>query len=196
MKIFVIRHGEAEDDLDDSYGGAADFKLTENGRDQARQVGDILRNRGVQAIYNSPLARAYEAAAIIRERLGDIPIQTIGDLRERNSYGVLSGLTKKRAAELFGYILDALNEKPGYSREPLMGAEEFDAFVNRVSSAFSSIVSDARTHGYETIALVTHGKFTQALFEETLKINKNVYLDLGSINEINYTPFSASLVND
>jgi len=196
MKIFVIRHGEAEDDLDDSYGGAADFKLTDNGRDQARQVGDTLKDRGVQAIYNSPLARAFEAAAIIRERLGDIPIQTIGDLRERNSYGVLSGLTKKRAAELFGYILDALSEKPGYSREPLMGAEDFDAFVGRVSSAFNSIVADARVNGYETIALVTHGKFTQALFEETLKINKNVYLDLSAINEIEYTPFSASLVSE
>lgn len=196
MRIFVIRHGEAEDDLDDSYGGAADFKLTDNGRQQAREVGETLRGEGIQAIYNSPLARAFEAAAIIRQGLGDIPIQTIGDLRERNSYGVLSGLTKKRAAELFGYILDALTEKPGYSREPLLGAEDFDAFVARVTAAFNSIVSDAVAHDYETIALVTHGKFTQALFEETLKINKNVYLDLSAINQIEYAPFSAKLSND
>lgn len=35
MKIHVVRHGEAGDDIADSYGGAADFRLTDNGREGA-----------------------------------------------------------------------------------------------------------------------------------------------------------------
>lgn len=32
MKILFVRHGESIDDIEDRYGGAADFDLTEKGR--------------------------------------------------------------------------------------------------------------------------------------------------------------------
>lgn len=192
MKIFLVRHGESADDLDDSYGGAADFELTDTGRDQARAVGAQLKSQPISAIFSSPLRRAREAAEIIAGELGtNLTPTVVPDLRERNSYGVLSGLPKDRAKEIFGYILDSLQEKPGYSREPLLGAEDFDDFISRVRHAFESVTREAAAAGHEQIAIITHGKFTQGLFEEVLNIDKDVYLDLSAVNVIDYEPPAA-----
>lgn len=32
MKIYLIRHSESIDDIENCYGGIADFELTENGK--------------------------------------------------------------------------------------------------------------------------------------------------------------------
>lgn len=34
MKILFVRHGESVDDIEDRYGGSADFDLTKKGRKQ------------------------------------------------------------------------------------------------------------------------------------------------------------------
>jgi 2,3-bisphosphoglycerate-dependent phosphoglycerate mutase len=197
MKLFLVRHGESEDDLDDSYGGAADFRLTERGREQAREVGARISESRVDAVYTSPLRRARECAEILSGEIGltDPPI-VVDELKERNSYGVLSGLTKDRARDVFGYVLDALQEKPGYSREPLMGAEDFEEFVSRVRRAFEHVVADARKNNFDRVVIVTHGKFTQALFAEVLGIDKDVYLDLSALNVVDYEPAMASIDSD
>ncbi|MFK5634241.1 histidine phosphatase family protein [Ornithinimicrobium sp. LYQ103] len=196
MRVYVVRHGEAGDDDDDAYGGAADYRLTDRGREQATETAASLSSAGIVQIYSSPLSRASESAQIIAATLpGTPPVTVVDGLRERNSYGVLSGVTKAKAKELFGYILDQLQEKPGYSREPLLGAEDFDEFLLRVRAAFDEVIRDAQAAGHESIALVTHGKFTRGLAEHVLLLG-DVDLDLSSILAVDYTPFVANVVTE
>jgi len=195
MRLYMVRHGESVDDIEECYGGIADFSLTAKGRDQAREVANQLANEGIQAIYSSPLARAHECAQIIAEQLlSKVPLKVIKDLQERNSYGVLSGVNKQRAKEIFGHILSEIKEPPGYSREPLVGAEDFDAFVRRVERAFTTVIADAQTTNCHRIAIVTHGKFTQALFEYVLRLQGQVNLKLSAVNVIEYEPARATLI--
>lgn len=195
MRLYMVRHGESVDDIEDCYGGIANFPLTATGRDQAREVATQLTNEGVQAIYSSPLARAHECAQIIAEQIpGRVPLKVIKDLQERNSYGVLSGVNKQRAKEIFDHILSGLKEPPGYSREPLVGAEDFDAFVRRVERAFTTVVTEVQSMNWHRIAIVTHGKFTQALFEHVLRLQGDVNLKLSALNVIEYEPARATLI--
>lgn len=195
MKVYLLRHGESLDDIEDCYGGVADFPLTDAGREKARSVAGQLRNASLQFIFTSPLIRARETADIIAKELGDnVPVREVEDLQERNSYGVLSGVNKERAAQIFKRVLADLKEKPGYSREFLLGAEDFDAFVLRVQRAFNEVIELAKEHNAETFAIVTHGKFTQALFEHVLRIQEGVDLNLSAINIIEYQPTAATLV--
>lgn len=192
MKLYLIRHGEALDDIEDCYGGIADFPLTDNGRGQARRIADRLCSAGLQAIFTSPLVRARETAEIISNELR-INVSVVEGLKERNSYGVLSGVNKERASQIFRHILKDLKEKPGYSREPLLGAEDFDDFLLRVNRAFHEVIDFARNHRMEHIAIVTHGKFTQALLEHVLKIEKKIDLELSAVNVVDYQPAIATL---
>ena len=195
MRLYLVRHGESVDDIEDCYGGIADFPLTDRGRNQAREVGDRLASEKLQIIYSSPLVRAHECSEIIARQIGgNLPVKVQQDLQERNSYGVLSGVNKDRAKQIFGHILAELKEPPGYSREPLVGAEDFEEFVHRVESAFSALISQAQRASWQRVAIVTHGKFTQALLEFVLRLQEPVDLELSAVNVIDYEPARAVLV--
>ena len=193
MFIYVVRHGESEDDLSDSYGGAANFRLTDHGRDQAKATATRLKDANIEAIYSSPLARASESASIIASELGGLPLEIVKDLRERNTYGVLSGHTRVQAKELFGYLLAELPYKPGEWPHAMPGGEDFEPFIERVRGAFSEVVRKATTAGHEIVAIVTHGKFTLGLFTGVLGFGDEFQKDHGSINLIEY--HSPRLVN-
>ena len=93
MYVFVARHGEAIDDIEDCYGGIADFELTDAGRKAAADLAESVRSVGLDAIYSSPLRRARETADIVGAALS-VEVSVIDSLQERNSYGVLSGVNK------------------------------------------------------------------------------------------------------
>src|SRR5437588_221264 len=112
MKIFLVRHGESVDDIEDCYGGIADFPLTDSGRSTAEELANKLANSGIQVLYTSPYKRAHETATYICKTL-DCEARIIDDLRERNSYGVLSGVNKAKAKSIFSHILNQLKYKAG-----------------------------------------------------------------------------------
>ena len=64
MKIYFIRHGEAMDDINNSYGGWADDPLSEKGREQAQEAGNKFKEKNLKAekILTSPLLRAKQTA--------------------------------------------------------------------------------------------------------------------------------------
>ena len=125
--------------------------------------------------------------------MGIEPVTVIDGLQERNSYGVLSGINKARAKEIFGHILADLTEKPGYSKEPILGGEGWDDFVLRVNAAFEQVISDAAESGADDIGVVTHGKFSKALLEDVLKIEDPYDLKLSALNVIEYQPATSRL---
>ena len=115
-------------------------------------------------------------------------MKVIRDLHERNSYGVLSGVNKAKAKEIFAHIVDQLKHKPGdyYSDESIPGAEPRDEFDDRVRKAFDGVVRDAA--GYDVIGIVTHGNVTRSTYRNILGVKGKVGLDLLAITVINYEP--------
>jgi len=71
--IYIVRHGQTEQNLKKKLQGRSDFPLTELGREQASAVGDAFRDAGIvfDQVYTSPLGRAVETAELIA---GDAPI--------------------------------------------------------------------------------------------------------------------------
>ncbi len=188
MRLYIVRHAESVDDIEDCYGGVADFPLTDKGRQQAKDAASKLMHAQVEAVYSSPLIRARESAEIIAATLSAGPIVVIDDLQERNTYGVLSGVNKKRAEELFKRVLVRLKEKPGYSKETILGGEEYESFVARVSRALDAVATHAVENRVKTAVVLTHGKFTQALFERVFRLGADVMPQLSAINAVEYEP--------
>ena len=191
MKIYVVRHGESVDDVENRYGGIADFPLTGAGRETAEKLASKLANTGIKILYTSPYKRAYETASIVSKKL-KCELKVIDDLRERNSYGVLSGVNKKRAEKLFPEVLAQLKHEPGdfYSNELVTGAEPLDGFARRIKKAFDKIVKDC---GDQTIGIVTHGGVIRAIYRYILNIETKVNPDLLAITVIDFQPASVKL---
>ncbi|MEM6251419.1 MAG: histidine phosphatase family protein [Cyanobacteria bacterium P01_D01_bin.156] len=70
-RVIVVRHGESTFNVKRIVQGHHDESLlTETGEEQARQVGKLLSNIKVDAVYCSPLKRAARTAALITEAMG------------------------------------------------------------------------------------------------------------------------------
>jgi broad specificity phosphatase PhoE len=79
--IHFVRHGEVHNPDQILYSRLPDFRLSENGRQQAEAAGNFLAQRPISAIYASPQPRTQETAGYIAKHHA-LPIQTAELLNE------------------------------------------------------------------------------------------------------------------
>jgi probable phosphoglycerate mutase len=65
--LYLVRHGETEDNVNQILQGQTDGKLTIKGIGQARELRDKLANNHFDAIISSDLKRAVDTAEILNE---------------------------------------------------------------------------------------------------------------------------------
>ncbi len=176
MKIYLIRHSESIDDIENCYGGIADFDLTENGKDKVKQYKKETDNYGIERIYTSPYKRAYQTAQILNENI-KVELKVIEDIRELNSHGIRSGVNKELAKSIFSYVLQKEEYKDTgyYQGKTFLGGEDIGEFDNRVKGAINSILQDSKD--VKTIAIVTHGNVCKSIFKMILNVDKKIELD-------------------
>jgi 2,3-bisphosphoglycerate-dependent phosphoglycerate mutase len=173
MKILFVRHGESVDDIEDRYGGSADFDLTEKGRDQVSESAKKISSLGekFEIILSSPLKRAYQSAEIISNVLG-IEIEVFEYLKERNLNGVLTGLVRSEAKEKYPDLVEIHNRW-----EYVDGSERTEDFNNRVKNAIKYLLEMK----YDSLIAVTHGLFLRSFFKEIMDVNVKIVGDGGFV---------------
>jgi len=140
-EVVLVRHGETEWSRSGKHTGRTDIPLAERGREDARAVGDALRNRTFALVLTSPLTRAAETCRLAG--FGEAAVQR-DELREWD-YGAYEGRT---TAEI-------RRERPGWTlwRDGVPegeSIEEVAARVDRVIPELRSIDGDALlfAHGH------------------------------------------------
>lgn len=94
MKIYFIRHGQTEANLNKVMAGHKDVELTEKGREQAYLTAEKLKNYTIDFMFVSPLKRARETAEIINSvRKEEIPLMIKEELIEVD-YGIYEDVKK------------------------------------------------------------------------------------------------------
>ena len=173
MKIYLIRHSESIDDIEDCYGGIADFDLTENGKSKVKDKRKETDTYRIERIYTSPYKRAYQTANILNENI-NVKLKTIDNIRELNSYGILSGVNKKLAKNIFSYVFQQEEYKNTgyYFGKTFLGGEDIEEFDNRVKNGIDTIIKDSQV--LNTIAIVTHGNVHKSIFKNILNIDKEI----------------------
>ena len=166
MRIFLCRHGESAGDIEDRYGGDYDDPLSENGQKQSRELADKLDGFGIEVIYSSPRARANKTAEIISKSLG-VPVIIAHDLRERNAYGVLTGMVKSEAQQKYPKEVEKLKKEK--LRHAVAGSEGYDSFKARVIGEFKKITA---LKEYSIVCIVSHGGPVSCIVREVLKLGE------------------------
>ena len=104
-KLVLMRHGESQWNLDNRFTGWTDVDLTDTGRAQAWQAGELLKQNGFEfdLAYSSVLKRAIRTLWIALDAMDSMytPIGLSWRLNERH-YGALQGLNKAETAAKFG----------------------------------------------------------------------------------------------
>jgi 2,3-bisphosphoglycerate-dependent phosphoglycerate mutase len=105
FKLVLLRHGESQWNLENRFTGWTDVDLTEQGRQEARAAGELLRNEGFEfdIAYASVLKRAIRTLWIALDAMDRmwLPVVHSWRLNERH-YGALQGLNKSETAARFG----------------------------------------------------------------------------------------------
>lgn len=163
MKIYLCRHGQTTGDIEDRYGGDYEDHLTDEGLAQARGLANNLKDKGIQIIFASPRIRAQETAQELVDTL-HLKTETVEDFRERNHYGILTGMIKSEAKAKYPDEVEKIKDY----RQNAIGGESYEPFKSRVFSAWNSVVNS----GLETVAVISHGGPIRVIFRELLKFGE------------------------
>jgi broad specificity phosphatase PhoE len=151
LKLYLIRHGETDWNADGRIQGHTDVELNERGLEQARRLAARIPEEGAfEAIYASPLRRAYRTAELVGEAL-KLPVTADARLLER-SLGQLEGLTMSDIQEKFPEVYRAWHQ--GGTRPHIPDEESRELFAQRTRE----FIRDVRAkHGDGRVLAITHG---------------------------------------
>ena len=155
-EVLLIRHAKQDVDFAGAtMGEIIDPVLSDQGRQQARLVGESLSTARLDAIFTSTLKRAVQTAEAIARHHRHLEMQVMDDLREVGVFRDIPG--DKTAEEFLGEdLLEAV-------RLRMLNERSWDVYPHSESSydfrkrAINSVeTAIARSQG-ERIAIVCHG---------------------------------------
>lgn len=193
--IYLIRHGECAGNREGLFRGRFDFPLNDTGAEQARSLARELTGVNFDAVYTSPLARAWATAQKLCDGRGIEPVAEEGF--NNIDLGQWEGKPKSEIAEKFPAEFRLWRTEPEKLR--LEDAETLDEVQNRAVKALATIVEK---RGGETIGVVTHRAVLKPLIAGLLGIPAPYFWKLlpetASYSIIEHTPargFALTLFN-
>jgi broad specificity phosphatase PhoE len=164
QEFLLIRHGQSTANASGVWQGQMEFPLSEEGRRQALLAGKALVGEGLDAIYSSPLGRAFETAEIIARETGFRgPIVPLEGLMERQG-GALEGTTHAQREARNPESTKKLLSLPEEERWTLVGAETDEEVLARFEGAISDV--RARHPSGARLVVVSHGGVMRAFLRD------------------------------
>lgn len=151
MKIYVVRHGQTDYNINGLFQGRKDIPLNSVGIKQAEETAQKFKNIPVDIILVSPLTRAKETAKYISKVTGVKPIIE-QDLIERN-FGDMEGKPNREDCN----IKMLLDYEKNYN---ICNVEPIQSLFKRVSDCLDKIIDK---YMGKNVVLVTHGGVAQAI---------------------------------
>lgn len=159
--VTVLRHGEV-DGPGQVLRGSVDTPLSDAGWRQMRAAWAAL-DAPVTRLASSPMLRCNAFAQALSTQHG-LPLDTHEDLRELD-FGDWENLTPEAARALSPTLFAQFQTRPEGMAPP--NGEPFDAFKQRVTSAFDACLAQARG-GH--LLLITHAGVMRALLASTMNM--------------------------
>ncbi len=161
MKLFLVRHGQSQWNLENRFTGWRNPDITEKGKEEAKKAGQLLKNEKIDVAFTSILKRAIHTLEIILEEaeLTDIPITKNKALNERD-YGDLSGKNKAELAKEVGEEQVHIWRR-SYDVPP-PGGESLKDTCERVIPYFEEYIKPELQSG-KNVIITAHGNSLRAL---------------------------------
>ena len=166
MKIYLIRHGETQYNVDGRLQGWTNSVLTEKGRDDAREFGKSIKDEKFDAIFSSDLIRAKDTAdIIIGENNYKAPHYIKEGLREWN-FGSLEGEKRslvpeamelaRKKGDVDKYFFDKYGKVISLYDEDGTGSN-YEEVIERSIKALEEIGEEGKKNNWDKVFVVAHG---------------------------------------
>lgn len=166
MKIYLVRHGQTDDNVRNKMQGWKDTPLNDKGREQASLLIPFFKTVHIDMIYSSDLSRAYETASIIGD---DIGCRVFLDKHLREMYlGEWEGHSWQEIEAKYAYFLNKPeNEKNAIN---IHQGESYAEFQLRCEKSFKHLV---KRHSGKDLMIVTHGGYIREVVAQIMHINQH-----------------------
>lgn len=148
--VILVRHCEAQGNIDRIFQGHWNGKITENGKTQLEHLAKRMQQHPFHHLYSSPLSRTVSTARACNMYYG-LPIHIINDVIEING-GDWEGKEFASFPEIFPNEAKLWVEKPWDFVAP--GGESMQSVYDRMRDTVLMLV---RRHQGERICVVSHG---------------------------------------
>lgn len=150
--IYLIRHGETANNKKGVLVGRKDVELSEEGREQIREMTRHHPFPQPSVVYVSPMRRCLETAALVfPDSLKEHRARVEEDLIEMD-FGSYEGMPVKAFAQTDLYQ-GWVEQRPDAG---LTGGETFGQVEQRMTAAFDRILHDCLSEGIKTVGVVSH----------------------------------------
>lgn len=169
-RLYLIRHGATVLSAEDRFAGSTDVELSDEGREQARRLGERLAGDHLAHLYASPMKRTMETARLVGapHRLAPSPVDALREI----DHGHWEGLTRAEVEARFGGEYARWVEDP-FTCAP-SGGESGASVVARALPAIRALVD---AHPGETVAVVSHKATIRLVLCALLGIDARGYRD-------------------
>lgn len=152
MRLIVVRHGETEENASGILQGHLPGELTDKGKKQVKKLAQRLKDKMIDQIFASDLARTRDTARVIA-KYHDTLTEFRQELRERHM-GQLTGQHHT--------IIEEKREKKNKTRHEYrpQGGESYQDVRDRLSNFLNELKTNYQS---KTVLLVAHGGVNRVL---------------------------------
>lgn len=167
--LYFVRHGQTVWNVENKICGATESPLTENGRQQARDLAAAIITQGIHfdEIRYSPLSRARDTALIIAEATG-VPAVEEPRLFEQN-FGKWEGTARN-------------GEEFRSAKSQFANSYEGGESMLKLCQRIYNLVDELRATPEKTVLLVAHNGIARALHSYFTDMTNEEYAAYGIKN--------------
>jgi broad specificity phosphatase PhoE len=169
-RVLLIRHGATVLSAEDRFAGSTDVLLSDEGRAQARALGERLADAELAAVYASPMKRTVETASLIAAP-HKLALTTDAGLREID-HGHWEQLTRREVEARFP------EEYSNWEADPFTFAPEAgESGLSVMARALPVLRRIVVAHAGKTVAVVSHKATIRLVLCSLLGIDARGYRD-------------------
>ncbi len=158
VKIYFVRHCEAEGNKAKIFQGTTDCDISDTGAKQLEFLKERFRNINIDKAYSSPLTRAYKTALSAVDGKG-VEVVTDKDFIEIHG-GIIEGMPFKKIFSDYAEIERIwIEETQNFT---VQGGESMREVYDRVKKAIHKIAEDP-DNADKTLLIASHGAVTKCL---------------------------------
>ena len=161
MKVYIVRHGESETNLQKKWTGWLDVELTDKGIEDAKKVTPVLKDIVFDKVYASDLKRAKKTAEIA---LPNYKFETSSLLREID-VGNFAG----KPLSIYDTLTPEEKELNLKNAFKDFGGESVEDLTKRVET----FIKELETKDFNNVAIFCHGGWQMAMVDYVIGYRYN-----------------------
>lgn len=173
VNIYILRHGETDQNKIKVFYGSMEVALNAEGREQIIRAKEYLKNIKFDKVYSSERRRALETAKILLDKNSEV---IIDPRLNEISFGNFEGKNYNEIREL--YPVECEEWSNNWKEYSPPNGESYIEFYLRVR-AFMEEIKNIEA---ENILLITHGGVIRSIYSYILEENLDLYWKFTSRN--------------